>query len=368
MNISGANFIVGVVALFAGVQAPSLAVTSSTRTQVARPDRNAALRTSRFPVVVLSNATHGHGAGVSATSGGSSTPSSSLKTSSSPQGLLSGCTVEANNSPSCAIPSGWTLAAAQGFESGAIPRSQYFSNTTAVESGFAHTGTHAAVGRYSGGDQRVFWALRGDAINSLGTYISWWEYDEPQGKLNQDFYMMRRVLYGKRGAYIADVVLDILPPGVNNCLFNCTNQTIALGAEGSGGQPNFIDYSAPGSGVPGWGSWTQWEVLLQLNAPGQSNGRMQVWRNGVRVYSDTKKNIIGMYKGYETSDLEVGGVYTYLVWWLDSAHTRCAKGHSRYTTNYGNWSQPNPCPNQAPPSGYGVPFKRYFDDIIVLKR
>lgn len=279
-------------------------------------------------------------------------------------GLLSGCTVGANNQPSCATPSGWTLVTAQGFDAGAVPSTQTLGGG-GVECTVAHTGSCAAGGEYTGGDQRIYWSLAGGQINSLSTYESWWEWDDAQGKLNQDFYMMRRTL-NSNGSFIDDAALDILPVGPNNCLFNCTSESIAFGAEGKNGQPSFLDYGAYTS--PDWGAWTQWEVELHLSTPGNADGSIVVWRNGVRVYSDTNKNIGGTLTGWATSDLDVGGVYTYLVWWLDSAHTQCASGHSRYTTNYGNWSQPDPCPNQAPPNGHGIPFHRYLDDIIVLKQ
>jgi hypothetical protein len=222
------------------------------------------------------------------------------------------------------------------------------------------------AGTYSGGDQLVCWGLKGSAINSLTTYVSWWEYDEPQGRVNQDFYMFRRILDDSSGNYVADVTINIIPPGPNNCLFNCTSQDLVFGPEGSGGQPNYIDYGGPQN--PGFGVWTQWEAMVQMNSSGNSDGNVYVWRNGSLVYSDLNKNIIGTYAGYATADLQVGGVYTSLVWWLDSAETQCASGHGPYSSNYYDWTQPDPCPNQAPPNGYIPIFKRYFDDIVVLKK
>lgn len=282
-----------------------------------------------------------------------------------PQSLLSGCTVDAKNQPTCTIPSGWTLAAAQGFETGTLPSGQTLGGGAKIECTVAHTGGCAAGGEYTGGDQRQYWTLSGSKINSLSTYLSWWEWDDSQGRLNQDFFMTRRTLY-QSGSFTDDAIIGLWPQGPNDCLFNCTSEQIGLGAEGRSGQPSFIDYG-PYTG-PDWGTWTQWEVEMDINTSGNSDGSVYVWRNASKVFSDTNKNIGGTLTGWATSDLDVGGVYTYLVWWLDSAHTQCASGHSPYTTNYGDWSKPDPCPLQAPTTGYGIPFNRYFDDIIVLKK
>lgn len=348
MKIRGASSVLGAAVLIAAVHATSLTVTSPARAQAFSAARTTDDVAENFhDSKALSHERFAH----------------SSDSSRAPD-LLRGCAVNAANHPSCDTPSGWTLAAAQGFDAGALPPGQTMRGAK-IECTLAHTGNCAAGGQYSGGDQRIYWTLAGHQINSLNTYESWWEYDESQGKLNQDFYLMRRTL-SLHGNFIDDAVLGLFPQGPNNCLFNCTSEQIGLGAEGRNGQPSFIAYGPYTS--PGWGEWTQWEVELNMNTPGSPNGSIYVWRNGALIYRVVNRNIGGTLPGWATSDLDVGGVYTYLVWWLDSAHTRCASGHSRYTTNYGDWSKPNPCRNQAPPKGYGIPFKRYFDDIIVLKK
>lgn len=284
--------------------------------------------------------------------------------------LLRGCTVDAHNKPTCPTPSGWTLVAAQGFESGALSAGQSLcpNGHTVIASGFAHTGKYAAVGRYTGGDQQVCWELSGARVQSTTTYVSWWEYDEPQARTNEEMFMFRRTIYGGHGAFVTDIVADLAAPGTGGCLFNCADAsgTLIMAAEGRHGNPNFWLYD--GSQDLGKGSWVQWEVYLAAGAANAgSNGRMVVWRDGHRVMDVGGRNFVGTYN-YSNASVQVGGVYTYLVWWLDPTHTHCALRHSSYTTNYGNWSKPDPCPEQAPPNGYGVPFKRYFDDIVVLKR
>lgn len=269
-------------------------------------------------------------------------------------GVLSGCTVSSSNLPSCSVPAGWTLVTVQGFESGSIPSSQHFDGA-AIASGFAHTGSRAAVGEYTGGDQIVYWRLDGSRINSHDVYWSWWEYDEARGKLNQDFILGRRELLDSGGNRLINAYIDIVAGG---CLFNCTQQPISLFAD-----PYWSKYGPATD--PGWGAWTQWEVHMNNGTGTANDGDAQIYRNGTLLFHAS-----GLNYHYEMSaaDLDVGGVYTYLVWWKDSSRTQCASGHSSYTTNYSDWSQFDPCPNQAPPDGHGIPFKRYFDDIIVLKR
>lgn len=286
-------------------------------------------------------------------------------------GLLSGCTVEANNQPSCALPSGWTLVTAQGFESGSLAAGQSFCSLTSIESGSAHTGTHAAGGRYTGGDQQDCWVLSGNQIDSTTTYVSFWEYDDSSLHTNEEMFLGRRTLSGTSGSFVADIVWDVGAPGSGGCLWNCADASgsYMTSVEGNGAQgPNFALYGP--STTFGLGVWTQWEIYMSTGATNAgTNGEVKVWRDGTLLADQGGKNFVGSYD-YSQASLQVGGVYTYLTWWMDSAHTQCPSppAHSNYTTNYGDWSKADPCPGQAPPGGYGFPFSRYFDDIIVLKQ
>lgn len=293
-------------------------------------------------------------------SNGLSATLSSGLTVDAPQSLLSGCTVNASNQPVCgsnvgsaSIPSGWTLVAAQGFESGSVSSSQGVAGT--IENSFAHTGTHAMTGKYTGGDQQYFWKIVGSAINSLTTYVSWWEYDESQGKLNQDFFMMRRL--NPDGRHDAELQF-----AASSCLWNCTDENLYFEPHG-GGWSLYKGWTNPG-----WGVWTQWEVEMTINPTGSSTGSLTAWRNGIQVFSFTGKDIATTYTNWANADLRVGGVYTKLVWYTDSSHTTCATGHTSYTVNFSDWTQPDPCPQQAPPNGYVPIFKRYIDDIVVLRK
>lgn len=305
---------------------------------------------------------------VANTNGLSATLSSGL-TVSPPQGLLSGCTVGSNNQPSCSIPSGWTLAVADGFDSGSLASSAEKLYGSSIECSVAHTGSCADGGNYSGGDQQIEWILKGSAVNSREVYLSWWEYDATPGKINMDMYMFRRILYDSSGGFLTDVIWDgEVNPSINgNCNFNCLTGSIQAYAEGSSGNPNWGKWSNA-LWNPLFGQWVQYEVDVKLNDPGLSNGYMSIYQNGQLIQSWSNLNQVGSNDG-STGDVVIGGVYTYLVWYLDSGKTQCSSTVTgAATSNYSDWTQPDPCPVQAPPNGYGFPFHRYFDDVIVLKR
>jgi hypothetical protein len=67
--------------------------------------------------------------------------------------------------------------------------------------------------------------------------------------------------------------------------------------------------------------------------------------------------------------INIGGVYTKLTWILSNGS--CASefgGGSDTGPRVYNFSNLCPCPNQCPPNGYVPIFKRYFDDVIVMKK
>jgi hypothetical protein len=75
--------------------------------------------------------------------------------------------------------------------------------------------------------------------------------------------------------------------------------------------------------------------------------------------------------------VEIGGQYTKLVWGKINSSGTCNGTPSDYLgdgrddcgrAREPNWNIPCYYPNECPPSGVVPIFKRYFDDIIVLKR
>src|SRR5262249_43978337 len=96
------------------------------------------------------------------------------------QGLLTGMT------PShFSVPAGWTLVQAVDFEDGKPGAGATMANMSVVSS-FGHTGTHAVQGTYTQGDSTVAWHSA-DLSGSRDMYVSFWEYDDPNGRMNVDF-------------------------------------------------------------------------------------------------------------------------------------------------------------------------------------
>ncbi len=251
--------------------------------------------------------------------------------------------------------------AAQGFESGTS--SQVINGT--VASGFAHTGNYALGGTYAGDGQEVAWYLPAGAVNSREAYVSWWEYDESQGRFNDEMFLMRPFIGDSSGNLLQEDIFDWFGYGTSSHSgFNSTDAAMVLEPQGAGA----TSVSWQNGGTPNWGSWTQWEVHWKANDPGSSNGEAEVYENGQLVDQWTNGNFNGTVD-MTGQEIEIGGVYTKLTWY--SSGTTCGNFIGDGTDSgprVTDFSKPCPCANQCPASGYVPVFKRYFDDIIVLKK
>ena len=281
-----------------------------------------------------------------------------------PNSLLTGLTPADCVPPQPGIcpPTGWTLVRTQNFET-TLGAGESFIQTTAIQSDFAHgTGTKAAMRQYAGGDYQGGWILDGTQVNSREVYWSWYEFLEPQARINIDLFVGRRNLDG-----VTDLIFDWQPRA--GCLYNCVDGDMSIFAEGvtPPDPPNFSIYD--GIQNPKQGFWVQYEMHVKANDPGVSNGLMRLYQDGVLLQEAVNLNLNGTVEMAQSS-VEVGGVYTSLTFYNDAAHTICSAPteFGAFDVNYGDWSLPNPCPLQSPPSGFVPIFKRFFDDIIVLKR
>ena len=266
------------------------------------------------------------------------------------------------------VPAGWTLLTTQDFESGTLPGGQGLCSdghgATAFEYGFGHNGSTRAVFRQITSDNtQACWFLNGNAINSPDVYYSWYEYNEAQGRINVDNELSRRVLYVNFQP-VTDINMN-WQPGANQCYFNCVLGQTTLFIEGTGSYPNFSMYGSPQN--PKWGNWVQYELHVRANDPLVANGEIELFQDGVLIQQITGKNFNGPLD-MSQSNIEIGGVYTEQMHYTDFTDTQCATTLSPWTTSFSNFSNPCPCPGQCPPNGYVPIFKRYFDDIIVLKR
>lgn len=363
VTLTGTNFVSGATVAFGGSNATTQFV-SATQITATVPNLSAGAVN----------------AAVTNPDGSSATLNNGFTVTGAQQGaLLTGCTVSAANTPSCTIPSGWTLVTTEGFENGSLGTGESLCNGMSIESGVSHSGSSALVGQYSGGDQQRCWSLSPSQINAREVYVSWYEFNESQGRINIDLWLGARWIYGAGGVPITDVDFNWNPGadpsdggtgGAGACYTNCSLGQVVIFAEGTGGLPNFSQYNGK-SVNPKWGSWVQYEMHIKMNDPNVSNGTMELYQNGVLIQSKYNANLIGGQEG-ANANIQIGGVYSSFVYYDDSANTQCSPSTrlGAYTVVYGNWNNQDACPNQAPPNPPGVVpiFKRYFDDIIVIKQ
>jgi len=278
--------------------------------------------------------------------------------------LLSGMTPVKNN-----VPAGWTIVTTQGFEAGSHPPSEGVTGgLDAYTTALAHTGTKSIRGLYTGDGSTFRWILRPDAVGPFNeVYVSMWEYYEPQARFNDELHTIRFSKRNPDGTEAMQVVFDIYG-GFNKVNGGVWFINEGIG-EGAGGY--WKSFYGP-SFAWGQGTWVQWEIWFKPNTVNVKDGFMRVYQNGVLKYSVGNEMFNGKTNFKNGGvQVEVGGLYTKHVWYMDEpTRSVCSSsygggtGYARET----NWNNPCACPNQCPPSGYVPKFYRYFDDIIVMKR
>lgn len=271
-------------------------------------------------------------------------------------GLLSGMTPE-----NYQIPSGWTMVVAQDFEN---QLSSIEGTNGSFSSVNKHKGNKSLVGSYTGDASDLSWWLRSNSIGTFSeVYVSWYDYTESQALINDEYWLLQFMKRGPSEQLYQEVVVTWMWAGFNSKsspLFIVPQSEIdSIGQTARyGGVNRTVDT----------GVWTQWEIHYRPSTSGNSNGFLRVYNNGYLVVSAENKNINNNVDMSNMS-ISVGGVYTKLTWILSGGG--CASdfgGGSDSGPRVNNFSNSCPCPNQCPPNGYVPIFKRYLDDIIVLKK
>lgn len=294
-----------------------------------------------------------------------------------PQSLLAGCTVTASNTPSCALPSGWTDVVNESFEGGKLGNTGIESvSGGSIECSSAHSGSCALQGNYTSSENTTYWILAQGAIGSSHEiYISWWQKDTSGETAGNNNFVTRIVgATGDGGSGSEDMSFDnwgasggspaclngVGPSGGSDSNFgayNCQNGQYLLEdfyADGSAATAHY------GQLLPFPTSWTQFELHYKANTPGNSDGDAELYRNGQLILSASgdlnKQSTMNGMKVLLGTYFEVSGYYT------SSAHTTCA---TAYSTSYSHLLTPftsaTPCP--VPPN-----FTKYWDDIVILKK
>ncbi len=310
-------------------------------------------------------------------------------------GLLGGCVVNANNTPSCSIPAGWQLVSAVSFEDGGLGNGNLWKTSVpnAVVSNFGHTGSRSLQGLTNRDDATLTWASP-NLVGARDAYISYWRFDEAKGRMNTEIFFGGVDWNGLQ--FMAFDNQQLGQCGESRIGNNPKGNTMLVFGGSVGPMSTGQDYAHQSGcipmNLPGWGTWTQVEMRIRINDPTPlgkpSNAEAQFYQGGklmssLPAYSGACSsqpppcsNLSG------TTDLGaaahvafVGGVSTTIIAWQDAGHTVCSTGtgDSRFFTRPSSFNNASPCPAQVPPSGYfnsssAGGFKTSFDDIIVLKR
>jgi hypothetical protein len=347
VTINGTNFGSGAVVAFGSTNAASTVFVSSTQLTASVPSIGTG--------VVDAKVTNPGGA--SATLPGGFTVTT-------PQSLLSGCVVNSNNTPSCAIPSGWTLVATQGFE-GSTPSTESWNGQ--VSSSTSHSGSRSLFQTIAGDGAADQWRYLEGNFKSRELYLSY--YDKGTGVLfNEEYVPFHLIKHGLGPPFdfieLGFALSYLGTPGPSGGFqFNTPDGFLQGAVQGNRSFPFYGSTAAPGYGSTGW---NQWEIWHKANTPGSSDGFLRVYLNGVRVWD------IENFNWYGTTDMtgmqvEAGGWYTKSIWTIGGplptgtcASSAGAVGASETSTctNFNSCA----CPPNPPI------FNRYIDDVILLEK
>ena len=279
-------------------------------------------------------------------------------------GLLSGMTPG-----NYKIPSGWSIVRTQDFE-GTKPgdASEFWSNNATTEK--PHTGSKSMVGIYTSDSSAVQWVLEEGNTGSFSEiYLSFWEFTESQALFN-DEYMIARFL-ATESSSVQDIVYDWMWAPT----FNSPISTLYMVSQGE-----VTERWGGKTGTVPKGAWHQWEIHLRPNTPGQANGFSRVYLDGVLYTSAENKQLFGPDARFTNTPVYAGGFYTKIVWMTDyptcSIPSGCTSfadrakftGTDLCVEKMGWWSQPFSNPRCAPEDPPLPNFKRYIDDVVVMKK
>ena len=274
------------------------------------------------------------------------------------EGLLSGMTPG-----SYSIPSGWSLVVKQDFEGSQPGNENWGSFDGDVTSTRPHSGSRSIEGTYRNDQADAHWSLAPGNIGSFNeVYLSFYEYVDTAAVFNDEFFLAK---FSVSGPTYQEVLADWFWAEKSGSLaYNGTEATLYVLPQGS----RSARLAGKTATIPK-GSWVQWEMHYRPNTGGNSNGFYRIYRNGV-LYTSVENANLNASVSMADCLVQVGGVYTRLVWMTDYPNcSSCSSAPGEgtdYCTGYKGWvgqsfSSPVCGPSQAS-------FKRYFDDIIVLKR
>jgi len=281
-------------------------------------------------------------------------------------GLLSGM-----NPGNYALPSGWSLVRTQDFE-GTQPASESWDGNEGASTTRSHSGSKSLEGDYPWDSADVKWQLKEGNTGSFSEiYLSFYEYTESKARFNDEYCVAR---FLAPGAIVQDIVVDWMwagpeQPGPN---FNEQISTLFIVPQGS----RTKRLAGQMATVP-VGQWVQWEIHYRPSTIGLENndGFFRVYKNGSLFVSAENVNINGEASMANTM-VQAGGFYTKIVWMTDyptcSIPSGCSPrpgvGNDLCVAKMGWWGQSFSSPKCAPKDPPLPSFKRFIDDVIVMKK
>ena len=280
------------------------------------------------------------------------TPSPSLPGN---EGLLSGMTPSKYS-----LPSGWSLIRAQDFESGSANSDEWVSGGKVTDAGYKR-GNYALRGLIYTDGAGVSWGLEGDTPTGTYTelYMSFYEFTDSNARFNVEY------IWGSNTKNVDGSVYHRVNFNYFDTMkFNGTAAPYVV--QGEGAAMDAYAWYGPYRTIP-VGRWVQREVWHRPNTPGNRDGFIRFYEDGVLVQNEENVSTNGPADFRSGTWIQVGGLYTKHVWRLSDGSCSSAVGEGTGYDRETNWDA-CACPNQCPPSGTVPKFYRQLDDIIVMKR
>jgi len=283
------------------------------------------------------------------------------------------------------VPSGWSIVRMQNFE-GSQPEGELWGRWSGgVSTTKPHDGNKSIGGTYSGDQSSVDWVLEKNFTGSFNElYVSWYEYIESHARFNDEFFLMR---LETSDSPWQEIIIDWYwgMDANEKSIYNGEYATLYVVPQGVISDRHHIKFDKPASG-----SWVQWEVHFRPTV-GTNAGSVWIYKNGRMYGSVTNKTVTTT--NMANALVQIGGTYS-LGCWANTISGKeawppetCASDINlpngctenpgegwnigacypieRYSPGWcGSFAQPRCYPKQPTLSN----FKRFIDDIIVMKR
>jgi hypothetical protein len=261
------------------------------------------------------------------------------------------------------IPSGWSLVRKQDFEGTKPTGENWGSWNGSVTTTRPHSGSKSIEGTYANDQADVHWSVSQENVGPYTEiYLSFYDYVDSTARFNDEYWIADFF----QAAVNKNVIAAWLWAGDSSGMgYNGTYAE--LSAANEQGPP---DYSTR----MGWkqipsGRWVQWEVHFRpASASRVSDGFIRIYKDGVLFGQSSNKSFCSDLK--TGSSVQAGGIYTLLSWATNYptctiAGSKIGSGTDACMSSMKWWGQSFSSPHLHPPLS---PFKRYIDDVIVLKK